>query len=227
LRGPSRAHRLREAARIELAGRIVMLDVVHVLVVDHESRGSDWLVRMLELRGYRVEGVAVDFDQALSLARLAHVALVLLASRTAFGAIEIGRALIDRCDLAVLYVVAELDEALLLRARESCPSGFLFQPVTPTALYGTIEVSKPLRVSEHAASYSREISDETQLTPREREIYQALLSGVRPPEIARTFYISIHTVRRHAQAVFRKLGVHSQIELMHRFGTGSPRRKSM
>jgi len=195
-----------------------MLEVVHVLVVDHESRGCEWLVRMLEMRGYRVAGIATDVDQAVSLARLAHVALVLLGSRTDFGAIEIGRALIDRCDLTVLYVVAEIDDVLLRRARESCPSGFLFQPVTTAALYGTIEVSKPLHVAEPAPSYTREINDGSQLTPREREIYQALLRGMRPPAIARSFFISIHTVRRHAQAVFRKLGVHSQIELMHRFG---------
>lgn len=196
-----------------------MLDVVHVLVIDDESRGSEWLVRMLEMRGYRVSGIATDLGQALALARLSHVAMILLASRSSFGGIEIGRALIDRCELPVLYVVAEMDETLLSRARETCPSGFLFQPVTTAALYGTIEVSKPLNVAEPAPSYTREICDhESPLTPREREIYQALLGGMRPPEIARTFFISIHTVRRHAQAVFRKLGVHSQIELMHRFG---------
>jgi DNA-binding NarL/FixJ family response regulator len=198
-----------------------MLEVVHVLVVDIDSQGSEWLERMLELRGYRVAGVATELDQALSLSRFAHVALVLLASRTAFSAIELGRALIDRCELAVLYVVAEIDDALLQRARETCPSGFLFQPVTTAALYGTIEVSKPLRIAEPSSSYSREIHDEMPLTPREREIYQALLSGVRPPEIARSLFISIHTVRRHAQAVFRKLGVHSQIELMHRYGANA------
>ncbi|MGD8862553.1 MAG: LuxR C-terminal-related transcriptional regulator [Myxococcales bacterium] len=52
------------------------------------------------------------------------------------------------------------------------------------------------------------------LSAREREVYEYLRAGVRIAEIATRLYISPHTVRKHAQAVFRKLGVHSQVELM-------------
>lgn len=204
-----------------------MLDLVQILVVDDDHDASRSLVRMLEQNGYCVCGVACDPERALALARTAHVALVTLSPCSGFDSIAVARALLHQSDIAVLYVVDRFDDALLRRARETYPNGFIFQPYTAEALYGAIEVTRPLRASDVTASYSREINGETQLTPREREIFDAMLRGMRPPEIARSFFISVHTVRRHAQAVFRKLDVHSQIELMNRYGAGGPRKKSV
>jgi DNA-binding NarL/FixJ family response regulator len=203
-----------------------MIDPVHILVVDREHDASDRLVLALEQGGYHVCGVAADRERALALAQVSDIALVSLVRRGSFDAIRIGRALIDLSDITVLYVVTELDDGLLRQARETGPHGFIFQPFTLQALYGAIEVARPLPVAEPTASYTRELNEDSGLTPREREVLDALLHGTRPPEIARMFFISVHTVRRHAQAVFRKLGVHSQIELMHRFGGGGPRRKT-
>lgn len=54
------------------------------------------------------------------------------------------------------------------------------------------------------------------LSPREREIVMAVLSGKRVSAVARTLDISPHTVRNHLKSIFRKLGVHSQVELLGR-----------
>ncbi len=59
---------------------------------------------------------------------------------------------------------------------------------------------------------SSELSD--LLSPREREILDAVASGQRVRAIARAFTISPFTVRNHLKAIFRKLGVHSQVELL-------------
>ncbi len=53
-----------------------------------------------------------------------------------------------------------------------------------------------------------------QLSPREREILEAVAAGKRVGAIARAFTISPYTVRNHLKAIFRKLGVHSQVELL-------------
>jgi DNA-binding CsgD family transcriptional regulator len=53
-----------------------------------------------------------------------------------------------------------------------------------------------------------------ELTSRQREIVSRLLAGERVPEIARAIYLSSSTVRNHLSAVFRKFGVHSQVELI-------------
>jgi DNA-binding CsgD family transcriptional regulator len=55
-----------------------------------------------------------------------------------------------------------------------------------------------------------------QLSPREREILDLLLDGLRVGPIGRRLVISPHTVRNHIKAIFRKLGVHSQADLLDR-----------
>jgi PAS domain S-box-containing protein len=61
----------------------------------------------------------------------------------------------------------------------------------------------------------------SQLTSRELEIVLMLLSGDRVPEIARALYLAQGTVRNHLSAVFRRLGVSSQQELISMLRTRS------
>lgn len=52
------------------------------------------------------------------------------------------------------------------------------------------------------------------LTRRESEILGLLLDGQRVPAIARSMYVSRSTVRNHLCAIYRKVNVHSQEELL-------------
>lgn len=52
------------------------------------------------------------------------------------------------------------------------------------------------------------------LTGRESQILGLLLGGQRVPAIARSIYVSRSTVRNHLCAIYRKLNVHSQAELL-------------
>ena len=54
------------------------------------------------------------------------------------------------------------------------------------------------------------------LTEREREILTLLVRGRRLSQVASALHISAHTVRTHLKAIFRKLDVHSQAELLER-----------
>jgi len=57
-----------------------------------------------------------------------------------------------------------------------------------------------------------------QLSRREREVLRLLLANHKPQSIAQKLFISLHTVRNHLRSIFEKLGVHSQTELLSRFG---------
>ena len=55
-----------------------------------------------------------------------------------------------------------------------------------------------------------------ELSRRQLEILRRLLKGERVPTIARDLYLSQSTVRNHLSAIYRRLGVHSQAELLAR-----------
>ena len=52
------------------------------------------------------------------------------------------------------------------------------------------------------------------LSPRERIIVGLLLDSSRTTQIAHDLHISVHTVRQHLKNILKKMGVHSQEELL-------------
>jgi len=52
------------------------------------------------------------------------------------------------------------------------------------------------------------------LTAREREVLDALLAGDAVADIGEQLHISYHTARNHLKSIYRKLGVHSRVELV-------------
>jgi len=52
------------------------------------------------------------------------------------------------------------------------------------------------------------------LSPREREIVETLLDHGSVAGVASSLHISLHRVRNHLKSIFRRLGVHSQVELV-------------
>lgn len=59
------------------------------------------------------------------------------------------------------------------------------------------------------------------LSPREWDVAQALATGKRSPAVAQALGISVHTVRNHTKAIYRKLGISTQAELRRRLLTHS------
>jgi DNA-binding NarL/FixJ family response regulator len=55
------------------------------------------------------------------------------------------------------------------------------------------------------------------LSERERQIVRRLAAGNDAKTMARALDISVHTVRNHLKAIYRKLGVRSQLEVVSRF----------
>ena len=70
------------------------------------------------------------------------------------------------------------------------------------------------RVAGAVSSQAPSQSAEVDLTARELEVVRLLLSNGRVRSIAEDLDISPHTVRNHLRSIFRKLGVHSQVELI-------------
>jgi ligand-binding sensor domain-containing protein/DNA-binding CsgD family transcriptional regulator len=56
------------------------------------------------------------------------------------------------------------------------------------------------------------------LTAREEEVLRLVLEGARNRDIEKKLFISASTVRNHIYNIYRKLGVKSRLELIHRIG---------
>jgi DNA-binding NarL/FixJ family response regulator len=67
-----------------------------------------------------------------------------------------------------------------------------------------------------AAPASPDVEFTDLLTPREAEVMQLLRGGASNAEIAHELSIGIETVRTHARAIYRKLGIASRRELATR-----------
>lgn len=55
------------------------------------------------------------------------------------------------------------------------------------------------------------------LTPAQQDIFELVVTGRSKAEIAAILHRSPHTIHTHLKAIFARLGVHSQTELMARF----------
>jgi DNA-binding CsgD family transcriptional regulator len=67
-----------------------------------------------------------------------------------------------------------------------------------------------------APTVPRDLDALAELSPRQHEVLQRLVSGQRTPVIARELFLSQNTVRNHLSAIFRRFGVHSQSQLLER-----------
>lgn len=69
------------------------------------------------------------------------------------------------------------------------------------------------------ASRQREQDNQVQraierITPREREVLQALTNGLSDKEIAERLHVGVGTVRNHFASIFNKLGVQSRLQAL-------------
>lgn len=82
--------------------------------------------------------------------------------------------------------------------------------VVPPDLLGSLLGHLVQRHRQHQA-----IAEELdELTERERQVFELAARGARKEEIGERLFISPSTARTHLQRIYRKLGVHSQSELM-------------
>jgi DNA-binding NarL/FixJ family response regulator len=82
-------------------------------------------------------------------------------------------------------------------------------------------LSLALRIAKNSVNGSS--SDEwNRLTPREKEIAQAVSSGLNNKEIARMCDITERTVKAHLSHVFEKMGVKDRVSLVIRITSKNP-----
>jgi two-component system, response regulator PdtaR len=132
------------------------------------------------------------------------------------GAVELALAVAERERRRLRELEAVRGHAQELQASASVMEGRLGQIADVLRDAGVVKV-------ELHPGLTPEISARVgEMSRRELEVLQLLLSSRRVSSIARELSISAYTVRNHLRAVFRKLNVHSQTELLELFRAVSP-----
>jgi len=203
------------------------LNASTILIVEDDWLVANGLRDMLRSAVLRVAGIAFRREQVEALVRehAPDLALVDIHLGRGSDGIEIASTLLIPAGVRVVFASAHADDATLARARGVSAHGFVVKPFSEKQLRAAIEIAlaapAPALPRPDGALAADEIalrlrSDArlASLTERERAILLELLQHRRVPAIAEYLEISAHTVRNHLKAVFAKLRVSSQQELL-------------
>lgn len=202
---------------------------IRVFLVDDHELFLDALARRLEVEPTIVlvgrETNAADARRALS--RVTADVLVVDAQLDNESGIElVSLALRDRLAPSAVVVTAHDNVEVAAQAVRAGARGFVSKVDHIDELVDTVaavyrgETRLPNRllagILEELQRASREDDELVRrlemLTDREREVLAMLASGADRQAIARSLFISAHTVRTHVQRILTKLNVHSQLE---------------
>lgn len=212
--------------------------MIRVLLVDDHAALLEPLAFMFEREpDFSVVGAARSLEEARGIVR-AHggtpgrgsidVAVVDMNLPDGDGTALIGdlRAAAPRC--AVLILSAERDQARLARAVEAGAAGLLHKSAGTSDiivasrrlaagehLLSPAELSGMLRLAARQREQDRDAHSRLErLTPREREVLEALAEGLDDAGIADRLYVRAGTVRTHVANILAKLEATSRLQAL-------------
>jgi DNA-binding NarL/FixJ family response regulator len=129
--------------------------------------------------------------------------------------------------LFVMYT-GSADDDQVFEALKAGAVGYLLKETNPNDLMGALHElyngGSPMSTSiarKIVRTFQNPLSSEpngfsASLTERENELLKLLNEGYRYKEIAEKLFISIETVRRHCQNIYKKLQVQSKVEAINK-----------
>ena len=211
-------------------------EIIRVMLVDDHASFRQPLAFMLEREpDLKVVAQAGSLAQARKLLEeeeaelgVVDVAMVDLELPDGSGVDFIAELYEIRPKALALVLSAYSDRVLLARAIEAGASGVMHKssPLEDIVeavrrlfrgeqLLSQQEVIEALRLLSRQRREEREAEHTIgRLTPREREVLQALAEGFSDKEIAERLYVGIGTARTHITSILRKLGVRSRLQAL-------------
>jgi len=195
-----------------------------VYLVDDDPRIVLATRRLLERCGHVVEGYTSP-TEFLALARPEPPCCVLLdLDMPGMGGLEVQEALARSVpEAAVVFVSAHGDVPSSVRAMKAGAADFLTKPVGQELLLGTVDASLRRSAAQSARRAERVAARErlARLTPRERQVAELLVLGLRNRAIGERLGATEKTVKVHRGRVLSKVGVGSVAELVGVLDLGS------
>ncbi len=129
-----------------------------ILIVEDESVVTLDLRHQLQTLGYEVAGETRFAEEAVSLAETVRPSLVLMDIHLAgaMDGIEAAKLLRSRCQLPVIFLTAFAGDAVVDRAKDAQPYGYVVKPFDEPELRTVIEIA----LHRHAAELRQRAADE-------------------------------------------------------------------
>lgn len=192
-------------------------DTCRVIVVDDDAGVRDSLDALLSAKGYTCQHFA-DAETFLDTNDAADAAVILmdysLGAISGLDAIRTVRA--DGDKRPIIMITAHGDIELAVEAMRAGASDFIEKPWDKDALFNAIE-----RVVEHARSAAQVANGRQHalgviesFTPREKDVFDQLITGASNKLVARALDLSPRTVEFYRANVFEKADVTSVAELV-------------
>ena len=205
---------------------------IRVLLVEDHASFRQALAFMLEREpGFEVAGQVGSLAEARQLngevLENVEVAIVDLALPDGDG-LELIEDFSSKPRMTTLVLSASLEPGRFARAVEAGASGVLHKSTPIKDIVEAVQMLRageallsPAEVVEMLRLVGRERQEELaarqaveRLTPREKEVLEALAEGLESKEIAEKLNVTVETERTHMVNILHKLGVHSRLQAL-------------
>jgi len=192
-----------------------------IFIIDDDESVRRSLSLLLRSGGYQVEsyGGAEEFLQAAEYHGSGCILLdIFLDGRSG---LELHEEIAGKFEnLPIIYITGQGDIPMSVQALKKGAINFLQKPVDVRHLFVAVEeaISTSVALAEAMKETIKARALYSTLTPKEKEIFRYLITGMLNKQVAAELNITEHTVKLHRGKITNKLGTRSIAEMVHLAG---------
>lgn len=193
-----------------------MIKSASILVVEDELITAESIFELLEQEDFKMIGVAKDAATAFQLCEkeMPQVVVCDINIKGDINGIELAKLLKQKFGCQIVFLTAYTDISTVESAASVDPVMYVIKP------YNDVQLLVAVQMAFHRLYKSQmpKISEQLQLTGREREIASLVAQGFSSKEIAKKLFISEETVKTHRRRMLQKNNINNFPQLIYMMG---------
>ncbi|HUP45831.1 MAG TPA: response regulator transcription factor, partial [Thermoanaerobaculia bacterium] len=200
---------------------------MRILIADDHALFRDGLRSLLAAQGHEIVAEANNGREAIALAHEKKPDIVLMdVSMPELDGITATRQLVSEIPgVKIVILTASEDDAPLFDAIKAGASGYLLKNLEADDFFDLLDRASrgepaltpalARRLLQEFAKPAKQVSEEEELTPREREVLELMVEGVTSNrKLAKRLDLSENTVKFHVRNILDKLRLHDRAQVV-------------